>query len=162
MDIALVRVDNRLVHGQIIEAWVPFIKASCIFVVDDDVANDFFRETVIKMAVPHDVEVFVYSVETFAGAVPFKHDSGRKAIVLFSNIADALRAHTLGFRFNSLNVGNIYNEDCRRQLSTCVLLSEQDMASVKELLQRDVHIELRRIPRDPSTDVLSLAESFDP
>lgn len=162
MDIALVRVDNRLVHGQIIEAWVPFIRASYIFVVDDDVANDFFRETVIKMAVPHDVEVFVYSIEAFAGVVPFKHDSGKKAIVLFSNIADALRAHTLGFKFTSLNVGNVYNEDCRRQLSTCVLLSEQDMVGVKELLQRDVQIELRRIPREKPTDILSLTEAFDP
>lgn len=162
MDIALVRVDNRLVHGQIIEAWVPFIDATCIFVVDDDVANDFFRETVIKMAVPHDVEVFVYGVDAFASAVPFSHGKGRKAIVLFSNIADALRAHTLGFRFNSLNVGNVYNEDCLRQLSTCVLLSEQDMVSVKELLERGVQIELRRIPREKSIDIQSLSESFDP
>jgi PTS system mannose-specific IIB component len=44
MEIALVRVDNRLVHGQIIEAWVPFIHAGCIVVVDDDVASDFFRK----------------------------------------------------------------------------------------------------------------------
>ena len=54
MDIALVRVDNRLVHGQIIEGWVPYVRANCIFVVDDDVASDFFRETVIKMAVPRE------------------------------------------------------------------------------------------------------------
>ena len=54
-DIALVRVDNRLVHGQILEAWVPFIKAKCIFVVDDNSASDFFCETVIRMAVPSEI-----------------------------------------------------------------------------------------------------------
>ena len=56
-DIALVRVDNRLVHGQILEAWVPFVKAKCIFVVDDHAASDFFCETVIRMAVPSEIEV---------------------------------------------------------------------------------------------------------
>ncbi|MDA8124239.1 MAG: PTS sugar transporter subunit IIB, partial [Deltaproteobacteria bacterium] len=39
MDIALVRVDNRLVHGQILEAWIPYLQASCIVVVDDQVAS---------------------------------------------------------------------------------------------------------------------------
>jgi mannose/fructose/N-acetylgalactosamine-specific phosphotransferase system component IIB len=53
----LVRVDNRLVHGQILEAWVPFVEARCIMVVDDNSAGDFFCETVIRMAVPSDIEV---------------------------------------------------------------------------------------------------------
>jgi mannose/fructose/N-acetylgalactosamine-specific phosphotransferase system component IIB len=66
MDTALVRVDNRLVHGQILEAWVPFLQAACIIVVDDHVAGDFFRETVIKMAVPSEVEVIVSSVKSFS------------------------------------------------------------------------------------------------
>jgi len=44
MDIALVRVDSRLVHGQIIEAWVPYLKIRCICVANDEVANDFFRD----------------------------------------------------------------------------------------------------------------------
>jgi sorbose PTS system EIIB component len=156
MDIALVRVDNRLVHGQIIEGWVPYVRANCIFVVDDDVASDFFRETVIKMAVPRDVEVVVYSIETFAGIVPFKREAGDKAIVLFSNITDALRAFNLGFKFPKLNVGNIYNENCQHQLSSCVLLSEEDMESIHSLLRSNVQIELRRVPREKPTNVQTL------
>jgi len=156
MDIALVRVDNRLVHGQIIEGWVPFIRANCIFVVDDDVASDFFRETVIKMAVPRDVEVTVYGIEMFVRMVPFKREKGDKAIVLFSNITDALRAFNLGFKFPKLNVGNIYNEDCRHQLSSCVLLSEEDIASIHSLHQAHVQIELRRVPREKPFDVRTL------
>ncbi|MDQ5988058.1 MAG: PTS sugar transporter subunit IIB [Syntrophus sp. SKADARSKE-3] len=161
MDIALVRVDNRLVHGQIIEAWVPYVNAGIIFVVDDDVANDFFRETVIKMAVPREVEVLVYSVDAFAASVPFKQGSGKHAIVLFSNISDALRAFNLGFKFRKLNVGNVYNEDCRRQLSSCVLLSDQDMESINKFLQNNVQIELRRVPREKPSNVLSMPDALN-
>jgi len=162
MEIALVRVDNRLVHGQIIEAWVPFIKATCIFVVDDDVAGDFFRETVIKMAVPHGVEVLVYSVETFVRLAPYRQDGKKKAIVLFSNIADALRAYNLGFPFQNLNVGNVYNESCRRQLSACVLLNDRDLEGLRELLAKDVQIELRRVPRERPAPVLSVSDVLTP
>ena len=160
MDIALVRVDNRLVHGQIIEGWVPFIRASYIFVVDDEVSNDFFRETVIKMAVPREVEVAVFSVETFAHEVPFEQGSGKKAIVLFSTLSDALRSYKLGFRFKRLNVGNVYNDECRQQLSTCVMLSDGDMDSIRELLQSGVHVEMRRTPREKPTNILALPDNL--
>jgi len=120
MDIALVRVDNRLVHGQILEAWVPFIKASCIIVVNDHVASDFFRETVIKMAVPRDVEVIINSIEEFARNFTYQEGRGKKAIVLFSEIADALKAFNLGFKFDKLNIGNVNNEVCVQQCSPSV------------------------------------------
>ena len=105
-DIALVRVDNRLVHGQILEAWVPFIKAKCIFVVNDNAAGDFFCETVIRMAVPSEIEVNILSVEEFAKLYTYNQGRRQRTIVLFSNIADACRAYKLGFNFQYLKSYN--------------------------------------------------------
>ncbi len=162
MDCVLVRVDNRLVHGQIIEAWIPFLKATRIIVVDDEVASDFFRETVIKMAVPSDVEVRIHSIEDFvkSNAVQENDSNDRvRSIVLFSNVWDAVRAYALGFSFDKLNIGNIYNDECRQKLSACVLLSDQDIASIQSLLQRGVRVEMRRIPRERP---LNIAEALKP
>lgn len=162
MDCVLIRVDNRLVHGQIIEAWVPFLKASRIIVVDDEVASDFFRETVIKMSVPSDVEVIIHSVEDFVkyNALQVSDNKDRvRSIILFSNVWDALRAYALGFSFEKLNIGNIYNDECRQKLSACVLLSDEDIASIQSLLQRGVRIEMRRIPRERP---LNIAEALNP
>jgi PTS system mannose-specific IIB component len=163
MDCVLIRVDNRLVHGQIIEAWVPFLKAARIIVVDDEVASDFFRETVIKMAVPSDVEVIIHSVEDFvkynALQVNDIHDQVR-SIVLFSNVWDALRAYALGFIFDKLNIGNIYNDECRKKLSACVLLSDEDIASIESLLQRGVRVEMRRIPRERPLNIAEALKSM--
>ncbi len=155
MDCVLVRIDNRLVHGQIIEAWIPFLKASRIIVVDDDVAGDFFRVTVIKMAVPSEVEVIIQSVEEFVRDALSKGDDTR-TIVLFSNIWDSLRAYALGFTFERLNIGNIYNEDCRQKLSACVLLGEQDLSSIRTLVQHGVNIEVRRVPRERPVNISGL------
>ena len=152
MDCVLVRIDNRLVHGQIIEAWIPFLKASRIIVVDDDVASDFFRVTVIKMAVPSEVEVIIQGVEEFVRDALSKGDDTR-TIVLFSNIWDSLRAYALGFTFERLNIGNIYNEDCRQKLSACVLLGEQDLSSIRTLMQHGVNIEVRRVPRERPVNI---------
>ena len=112
MDITLVRVDNRLVHGQILEAWVPFLRASCIVVVDDRVASDYYCETVIRMAVPREVEVVICGTREFAETHSFHQGSGQKTIVLFSKISDALTVYRLGYRFDTIK----YRQRLQRKL----------------------------------------------
>jgi mannose/fructose/N-acetylgalactosamine-specific phosphotransferase system component IIB len=151
-DIALVRVDNRLVHGQILEAWVPYLKATCIVVVDDEVATDFFRETVIRMAVPREVKVIISGIAEFAENFAVCPCSGHKTIVLFSNISAARTAHRLGFKFDKLNIGNIYNDDCKLCCTPSVLLSDADIRDIESLHGDGVQIELRRVPREKPFD----------
>jgi mannose/fructose/N-acetylgalactosamine-specific phosphotransferase system component IIB len=152
MDITLVRVDNRLVHGQILEAWVPFLHASCIVVVDDRVASDYYCETVIRMAVPREVEVVICGTREFAETHSFHQGSGQKTIVLFSNISDALAVYRLGYRFDKLNIGNVYNENCQLCCTPSVLLSDVDIRDISTLHGEGVKIELRRVPREKPVD----------
>ena len=160
-DIALVRVDNRLVHGQILEAWVPHIEAECIMVVDDNSAADFFCETVIRMAVPSHIEVNICTVEDFASHYSFARGKGKKTIVLFANIADALRAHELGFQFDKLNIGNINHEEYRLCCSPSVFLCDTEIDDILKLLQaRGVHVEIRRVPKEKAIDIRDALKEF--
>ncbi len=160
-DIALVRVDNRLVHGQILEAWVPFVEARCIMVVDDNSASDFFCETVIRMAVPSDIEVNICSVEDFAANYTYARGSGKRTIVLFSNIADALKAHEQGFHFETLNIGNIYHEDFKICCAPSVFLCEPEIKDIFRLLQeKGVAVELKRVPREKAVDIEDALKAF--
>ncbi len=161
VDLTFVRVDNRLVHGQILEGWVPFIRASRIVVVDDEVANDIFRETVIKMAVPSDIEVIVYSVDEFTSDYHYGENDGKNTIILFQNIADALRAFGSGFRFSELNIGNIHFESDRVCCSSSIYLSKEDIADLEFLVNDGVHIELRSVPRDRPVDFVSVMKKID-
>ena len=162
MDIALVRVDNRLIHGQILEAWVPYVNASCIVVVDDEVAGDFFRETVIRMAVPREVEVIISGVEEFARNYTYSVGQGKKAIVLLSSIADAFKAFHLGFKFAKLNLGNVHHlqhEEDKVSCSSCVFLNDSDIQNIISLADSgDVHIEVRRIPMEAPVDVRDIVK----
>jgi PTS system sorbose-specific IIB component len=160
MDIALVRVDNRLVHGQILEAWVPFLRASCIVVVDDQVASDFFRETVIRMAVPREVQVIISGLKEFAEAYSFTQGSGKKTIVLFSTISNALAVYRLGFRFAKLNIGNVYNENCCLCCTPSVLLNDTDVSDITDLHDEGVQIELRRVPREKPVDFYDVVQKL--
>jgi len=111
MNFILIRVDNRLIHGQIIEGWLHYLKSSRIVVVNDEVADDLFRKTVLEMAVPYDIEVQIYTVEEFSKEYSHATADGKRTIVLFENIVDVLNAYRLNFRFDKLNIGNVHSEE---------------------------------------------------
>jgi PTS system mannose-specific IIB component len=159
-DSSLIRIDNRLVHGQILEAWVPFISASHIVVVNDEVADDLFRESIIRMAVPREIEMRVYSVEAFSGNRVYKNYIEKKSIVLFSSIDDLLRAYSLGFRFDNLNIGNVYNDGCVCQPTVAVSLSENNVKDLILLSDSGVKIEIRCVPRDSPIDFLEVIKKL--
>jgi len=160
-DIALVRVDNRLVHGQILEAWVPFINAKCIMVVDDNSASDFFCETVIRMAVPSEIELNICSVEDFAASYTYARGGGKKTIVLFSNVGDALKAYQEGFHFEKLNIGNIHHEDFKVCCAPSVFLCEPEISDILNLLEeKGVAVELRRVPREKAVNIQDALKEF--
>jgi PTS system mannose-specific IIB component len=152
MDFSLVRVDNRLVHGQIIETWLPFLKATRIVVVSDEVAGSFFRETVIRMAVPREVEVLIYGVEEFGHSEIARQSDEKKTIVLFGGVNDTVRAFEAGFRFHALNIGNLYSDHCKLQCSPSVCLADDDIAHIRFLIGTGVAVELRSVPSDKPLD----------
>ncbi len=161
LDIALVRVDNRLVHGQILESWIPYTEASCIIIADDKLADDFFRETVIRMALPRDIELYIHSIEDFAKKYAYRRDKGIKAIVLFCNIHDALRSYNLGFHFDSLNIGNVHSDNCAVCCSPSVFLSEEDIQQLAGMVKDlGVRIDIRRVPKEKSGDIREIIKQF--
>ena len=151
-----IRVDNRLVHGQIIEAWVPYIQAGRIIVVNDDVASDPFRESVIRMAVPINVEVDVYDIAEFVRQMGSEKRNHGNTIVLFDNIGDVIEAFRHGYRFEKLNIGNVYDEDGKIRCSSTIFLNETDLNAILYLVDAGVAVKLRCVPRDKSIDFVEM------
>lgn len=160
-DIALVRVDNRLVHGQILESWVPFIHAKCIMVVNDSSAGDFFCETVIRMAVPSEIEVNICSIEDFAANFTFSEGEGKKTIVLFASIADAYRAYLAGFQFSKLNIGNIHHEEYAVCCAPSVFLCDDEISDIISMIEnKGVEVELKRVPREKGVAIKDALKEY--
>jgi len=100
-------------------------------------------------------------VEDFSSTISPAKDDDRRAIVLFASVTDAMRAFRSGFEFSRLNLGNVYNENCRRRLSSCVQLDEGEVASLKELLRSHVRIELQRVPKERPVNLPAIPDIMD-
>lgn len=145
------RVDNRLVHGQILEAWVPALGADAIVVADDDVAASLLMRSAMSIAVPRKVRL-VFTRIADARATLEVNGPGA-ALVLFRDVADAVRARDAGLPLPALDIGNVHFAPGRRPVTPSIFLSDAELAELEKLSAAGVHVEVRTLPSDPARPV---------
>nr|WP_041282494.1 PTS sugar transporter subunit IIB [Desulfohalobium retbaense] len=146
-----VRIDNRLVHGQVIENWLPYTRAKALVVVNDDLAHDDLRQEIIGLAIPAGIRHFFLTVDAIPQLINGQYRLGNAANVLFlfATCADAWRAFELGFSFDHLNIGNIHYGPGRRQVCDHAALSREDIACLRSFSVKGVELDFRCVPNTP-------------
>ncbi len=147
---AFVRIDNRLVHGQIIETWLPFTHASRIVVVNDDLAADNLRQEIMSLAIPDGVAIVFLPVADLAGYFSHAPLNLPEALILFASCRDAQAAYEYGFDFANLNLGNLHYAPGKKQVCPHVALSKEDESCLDFFRDKGVRLDYRCVPGDPA------------
>lgn len=151
MRVALTRVDSRLVHGQVIEDWLPYTGADVVVVANDEVAGDPLQTAIIESCVClSDVQVRVVPVKGVRPLLDSMAGGDGAVIILLREVADAGRLWDAGLRFDTLNLGNVHEHPGSRQVSRSVSLNEQDIMTLKGLAVGGVNVDIRAVSRDRS------------
>lgn len=142
------RIDNRLVHGQVIEAWLPHIRATTLLVADDDLAGDELRQEIMSLAVPSGVAFLCCRVAEAVAVLRRLHDEDatQHVMVLFSNCADAQTAHMSGLSFALVNIGNLHYGPGKEQVCEHIALGPDDRSCLKYFTDHGVEIDFRCVP----------------
>lgn len=146
--VLLARIDDRLIHGQVVEGWVNFLKATCILVADDAVATNPLRRTIMEISVPEGIKVIIGGVEDICGALRTPAIDRERAILLFSNPADVLRFLKTGLHCPSVNVGGMHFVPGKRKIMDVLAVDSEDLASLREILRRGVNVEVQTVPTE--------------
>ncbi len=130
MALVWTRVDQKLIHGQVVVAWVPCLKIDAIVVSDQDTAEDSWSQKVMLMGLPPEIQVTLFtSPEKLAGLLAEKRLTARRILVLFKNLSGFLDAVEAGLRPTVLNLGN---QACQPPDQN-IRLADSFYASLKEL-----------------------------
>lgn len=148
MSIVLTRIDNRLIHGQILEAWVPHTRADCIVVANDQVAGMPLQCRLMEAAVPKHIQVLIGSLEDVSTSLRSERFVGLRVLLLFETSQDALQARRLGIRFDNLNLGNMHAGDGKVRFSCTLALDPDDIRNLAQLEASGVSIACQCIPAD--------------
>ncbi|MCD8221347.1 MAG: PTS sugar transporter subunit IIB [Clostridiales bacterium] len=153
MSVELARVDERLVHGQIMTAWVKRFWIRRIMLIDDEIAQDEFMKQLLAMSAPSGVTVEVRSVAD--AAENLKVESSEKTLLLFKEIGGALALIKEGYILKELNIGNIGSTPSRRAITREVYVSEEEKEMLRKLNAAGVNCYIQKLPQDNRVDIMS-------
>jgi len=144
--INLVRIDDRLLHGQIICAWAPYAEAELLVVASDEAAGDEMAEELMKSCAHDALDVAVKRVDDVKGFMSGPVAASKKAILIFGDLKDAERAYKEGLVFTSINLGNIHHDGGGRTITPSVILNREDERILEGFKALGVSIDIRNVP----------------
>jgi len=145
----LVRVDNRLVHGQVLEAWVPALEVSALWIADDEAAGDELAQMAMGLAIPPRVSLEVMTVAQAALRLgPSGKGAPKRTLLLVREVQGASQLAAAGVSIPRLNLGNVHFRAGRKQVAPTLYLDAAELEALEAFAGAGTEIEWRAVPAD--------------
>lgn len=146
MSIALYRIDDRLIHGQVVVGWGQPLDCTFIVLVDDEVRGSEWEQDLYRMGVPSHIEVVFASVEEAAEHLAEWAADTRVGILLVGDIDTAAALAARSGRVTQLNVGGIHHRAGRTERLRFVYLTDDEAAKLRRLAANGVEVTAQDVP----------------
>ena len=159
MDVKLLRIDSRLVHGQVANNWAGSLGAEAILAVSDGAANDELRKTLMLQTGGGKVKVHVLGVEKAARVYKNPKYEALKAVIVVETPADVVRLLDLGIEVDEVKVGGMTFKQGTKALSQAVYISDDDAAAFQEIDKRGITQYIQQVPSTSRSDLMEALKS---
>ncbi|MDD3001386.1 MAG: PTS sugar transporter subunit IIB [Candidatus Riflebacteria bacterium] len=131
--VKFLRIDDRLIHGQVIVGWLPEIKPDKLIVVNDKISDDFMRQDLMSLSVPPDIELEFYSTSNLTSDVVTDD-----TFILVSSPADACSCLDRGIAPKRFNVGGMHSRDGKEEIFEALHVDSEDRKNFSKLIELGV------------------------
>ena len=146
MSVALYRIDDRLIHGQVVVGWGQPLNVAFIALVDDEVRGSDWEQDLYRMGVPPQIEVVFASVDEAAQRMPEWERDPRVGIVLVGDIDTAAALAERSTLVRRFNVGGVHHRTGRTERLRYVYLTDDEAAKLRQLAKRGVEVTAQDVP----------------
>jgi PTS system mannose-specific IIB component len=148
------RVDSKLIHGQIVAAWVPYLKAEVIVVANADTAGDLRAQKIMCLGLPPEIsQAYFHSLQGLAEFLGGPELAGKRVLLIFKSLADALEAIDAGLDLAELNLGNQAEQPPLNQgqrLAETFYARREELEALARLERRGLAVVLQSVPTSKS------------
>jgi len=159
-ELALTRVDARLVHGQVAARWIKYLSINKIVVVNDLIAQDAFMLELFKLACPPNTTIECLNTEDAVKSFNKDCFGEGKIFLLFKDIESCKKAFDAGLHFTDLDLGNAPGGEDRIHCSETFCMSKKEYGLVDEIQSQGVKVYFRQVPDSPETPLSTVAAKF--
>lgn len=152
-NILLVRIDNRLVHGQVGVTWTSSLGANLLIVADDAVANDPLQQQIMGMtAETMGIGIRFFSIEHTINIIS-KASAAQKIFIVCRTPAEVKRLVAGGVPIKDVNVGNMHFSEGKRALTKKVYVDDADLQALRDIKQQGVNVFIQDTPGDSKDQI---------
>jgi PTS system mannose-specific IIB component len=155
-NIIFARVDDRLIHGQVVTEIVPTHKINHIIIVDDITASDGMQRRILKALAPSGVQVSVHSIESATENLKRDFNSKERVLVLAKTPIAFKELHENGIPFKEINIGGMGTRDDRSVLIKNVGANKEEREAIKKLLDSDIDVYYQLVPEQKKYELSAI------
>jgi mannose/fructose/N-acetylgalactosamine-specific phosphotransferase system component IIB len=152
----LVRIDDRLIHGQVSVGWAGRLRPDLIVVLDDEAARDRWENDLVCSACPDSVTAEVHGVEEGARLLLEGRHAGRRILILLRSVRSAVRLVDAGYPVPELNVGGLHHHAGSRPVLPYVYVDADEIGALRGLAARGVRLVAQDLPANRAVDLVPL------
>ena len=157
-NIVRVRIDERLIHGQVALAWSSMFQTTRFMVIDDEVAKDSFQVKLLKMVCPSGVKLSVLPVSEAANNLLADKYPTDRIFVLVKRPETLLHLWDAGVHIESVNVGNMSGRENSILIRKGLCVTQENVQAFRKLNDKGVKLTAQMVPSDPEADLIPLLE----
>ncbi len=149
------RIDDRLIHGEVIAIWLTYTGADVVVVADDDTANDPMQRMAMKLAKPEGIKMPICTIEHAIELLNEKGNGSAKILIVTKNAQNARKLVEGCPLISKLNVGAMRASEGKKQVSLKVFVDDFDIKDLVEISKHGVEVYSQT---KPDMNVLTLEE----
>lgn len=147
------RIDERLIHGQVIATWLKTLSITHLIVANDEVSKDKIRQTTLKMVLPNEIRCLIKSVEDVINVLNDSRCESMRILLITGNPEDAYRICKeipSIYEVNLANYGSITKPEIKNKktISKMVYLDTDDVESVNRIIDVGIKVFTQKTPSD--------------
>lgn len=150
-NLVLTRVDDRLIHGQVMTAWIKNKKADQVVIIDDGTANDDYMIEVLEMAIPEEIAIGIFTKED--GVQFFSQGLDAPTILLVKGPEALNYLVDHGIAIDEVDVGGMGAREDRSVLYKNISTSVKENEQFKALVNKNVNVFIQVMPQDKAVSV---------
>ena len=146
----LLRIDDRLLHGQVARNWMKQVGADVIVVANDLVSEDEKQQHLMDLVTPMGSKSYFFGISEASSKI--KDLEEEDALVLVETPADALKLIEDGIEIDSVNIGNIHQTSGKEKVNESVFVDQNDIDTFKKIEASGKKLDFRTLPNDQAID----------
>ncbi len=151
--IKFIRIDHRLLHGQVVFSWSESLQINRILVVNDEAANDEFKKMSLELSKPQGIKLNIFTVENTLTKISKIEALSENIMMIFGNTKDVRQFCESYSNVKEINYGGIIKKEGSKQFSNAIFLTENEIEDAKVLKSMGIKQFMQQVPTSKKEDL---------